>query len=70
MRFARTYWSDLSSNIRGAGCVVLGAFLLIVMASLVKHLGQSLPAFEVVFVRFFCGLLVMVPVVWRSSSRP
>ena len=55
----------MPANIRGASCIVAGGFLLIVMASMVKHLGQSLPAFEVVFVRFFCGLIVILPVVWR-----
>jgi drug/metabolite transporter (DMT)-like permease len=58
-------WSRLSTNIRGAGCVVFGGLLLIVMASIVKYLGQSLPAFEVVFVRFLCGFLVILPLVWR-----
>ena len=58
-------WARLPANIRGTGCVVAGGFLLIVMASLVKHLGQSLPAFEVVFVRFLSGLVVMLPLVWR-----
>jgi drug/metabolite transporter (DMT)-like permease len=58
-------WSQLPANIRGAGCIVVGGFLLIVMASIVKQLGQSLPAFEVVFVRFFSGLIVIFPLVWR-----
>ena len=49
--------------------MALGAFLLIVMASLVKHLGQTLPAFEVVFVRFLSGLIVILPVVWRVGFR-
>ena len=58
-------WARLPANIRGTGFVITGGFLLIVMASLVKHLGQSLPAFEVVFVRFLTGLIVILPVVWR-----
>ena len=33
-------WSRIPANIRGAGFVAVGAFLLIVMASLVKQLGQ------------------------------
>ncbi len=62
-------WSGLSRNIRGAICVTVGGFLLIVMASIVKHLGQTLPAFEVVFVRFLAGLIIMLPVVWRLGFR-
>jgi drug/metabolite transporter (DMT)-like permease len=65
MQSLKAKWSHLPANIRGAGCVVAGGFLLIVMASLVKQLGQSLPAFEVVFVRFLSGLIVILPVVWR-----
>lgn len=67
MRSIRASWSRLPRNIQGAGCVIVGAFLLIIMASLVKHLGQTLPAFEVVFVRFLSGLIVMLPVVWRMG---
>ncbi len=60
-------WADLSPNVRGAAFVVVGAFILIVMASMVKHLGQRLPSFEVLFVRFLAGLLVILPVVWRTG---
>lgn len=60
-------WATLSPNVRGAGFVVVGAFILIVMASLVKHLGQRLPSFEVLFVRFLAGFLVILPVVWRTG---
>lgn len=60
-------WVKISPNIRGACSVVTGAFLLIVMASLVKHLGQELPAFEVLFVRFLAGLIVILPLVWKMG---
>ena len=61
----KTRWAALSPNIRGAAFIIVGGFILIVMASLVKHLGQRLPSFEVLFVRFLAGLLVILPVVWR-----
>lgn len=64
-----TLWNRLPANIQGAAFVVTGAFLLIVMASLVKHLGQTLPAFEVLFVRFLAGLVVMMPVIWRMGIK-
>ena len=60
-------WVKISPNIRGACFVVTGAFLLIVMASLVKHLGQEMPAFEVLFVRFLAGLIVILPLVWKMG---
>jgi len=60
-----TLWAGLSVNVRGATFVAGGAFLLIVMASLVKHLGQSLPVFEVLFLRFLAGLIVILPLFFR-----
>lgn len=62
-------WNRISPNVRGACFVVFGAFLLIVMASLVKHLGKTLPAFEVLFVRFLAGLIVITPLVWRMGLK-
>ena len=49
--------------------MVVGAFLLIVMASLVKHLGKTLPAFEVLFARFLAGLIVITPLGWRMGLK-
>lgn len=62
-------WDRIPANIRGALFVVTGGFLLIVMASLVKYLGQTLPAFEVLFIRFLAGLVVILPVVWRMGLK-
>jgi drug/metabolite transporter (DMT)-like permease len=62
-------WNRIPANIRGALFVVTGGFLLIVMASIVKILGQTLPVFEVLFVRFFAGLIVISPLVWRMGFR-
>ena len=52
-------------NVRGVVYVALGGLLLIVMASLVKHLGENLPALQVLFVRSLAGLLVILPLIWR-----
>ncbi|MDC0033576.1 DMT family transporter [Alphaproteobacteria bacterium] len=60
-------WSRIPANIRGASFVITGGFLLIVMASLVKLLGQTLPVFEVLFIRFLAGLVVILPLVWRMG---
>jgi len=62
-------WGRIPANIRGALYVVTGGFLLIVMASIVKILGQTLPVFEVLFVRFLAGLIVIAPVVWRMGVK-
>lgn len=61
----RRAWAGLPGNIRGALLVGVGAFFLVLMAALAKHLGQTLPVFVIVFVRFLVGLLVLLPVIWR-----
>lgn len=61
----RAIWTGLSGNVRGASFVAVGAFLLIVMAGLIKHLGRDLPVFEVLFVRFLAGLVVILPLIFR-----
>ena len=60
-------WQRIPANIRGAVLVVTGGVLLIVMASIVKRLGQTLPVFEILFIRFLAGLFVIMPVIWRMG---
>ncbi|MBT5938313.1 MAG: DMT family transporter [Rhodospirillaceae bacterium] len=62
-------WAKLPANIQGACFIAVGGFLLIAMAALVKFLGQTLPAFEVLFVRFLAGLIVILPLVWRRGLK-
>lgn len=57
----------LSPNVRGAGFVTVGAFVLIIMASVIKELGKTLPVFEILFVRFLVGLSLLLPVIWRKG---
>jgi drug/metabolite transporter (DMT)-like permease len=61
--------ASVPANIQGACFVAVGGFLLIVMVAVFKHLGQSLPAFEVLFVRFLAGLIVILPLVWRMGIK-
>jgi drug/metabolite transporter (DMT)-like permease len=58
----------MSANLQAMVNVAIGGFLLIVMASLVKHLGETMPAFQILFVRSLAGLLVILPVAWRFKS--
>lgn len=69
IRALNSGWAGLSPNLKGAGYVSLGAALLIVMASMVKQLSQTLPTLEIQFVRFGMGLLILVPVLWRLGFR-
>ncbi|HSS63806.1 MAG TPA: DMT family transporter [Gammaproteobacteria bacterium] len=59
------YWDQLPANVRGVVFVMAGGFLLIVMASIVKQLGSSLPAVQILFVRSLAGLIVILPLIWK-----
>ena len=56
-------------NFRGALLVIAGAFMLTVMASMAKYLGDSLPVPMMVFMRFGAGFLFLLPVLWRFGIR-
>lgn len=62
-------WARIPANSRGAALVAVGAILLVGMASLVKHLGQTLPLFEIIFVRCLAGLVLMLPLFLRMGGR-
>ncbi|MDH3239961.1 MAG: DMT family transporter [Alphaproteobacteria bacterium] len=69
-------WDALPANLRAVVFVMAGGFLLIVMASIVKRLGNDLPAVQILFVRSLAGLIVILPLIWRlgfsilKSNRP
>lgn len=55
-------WEAMPRTARGALLVSMGSIALVLMAALVKHLGQRLPPFEILFFRsaigFLCALWV------------
>jgi drug/metabolite transporter (DMT)-like permease len=61
------YWNRLPRNTQGALFVLLGAFLLTMMAIMFRVLGSRLPPMEVLFFRFLAGLLVLVPLFARRG---
>jgi drug/metabolite transporter (DMT)-like permease len=68
-RYFISIWRNASDNIRGALLVALGGLLLIMMAAIVKHLVQTLPAYQVLFIRFLAGFLIILPVVFRMGFK-
>ena len=58
-----------NANFRGALFIIAGAFLLTVMASLAKYLGDSLPVPMMVFVRFLAGFVFLLPVLWKFGFK-
>jgi drug/metabolite transporter (DMT)-like permease len=63
-------WSGIDSGARGALLVSSGSLTLVVMATLVKYLGNDLPAFEILFFRSFVGFLFVLPVFLRDPLEP
>jgi len=55
---------------RAATLVSAGSLTLVVMATLVKHLGTELPAMEILFFRSAIGLLLVLPMFARNPLEP
>ena len=55
---------------RAAALVSAGSLTLVVMATVVKHLGHELPAMEILFFRSAIGLLFVLPVFARDPLEP
>lgn len=53
--------------IQGALLILLGEALLAVMGGLIKHLSQELPTELIVFYRNLFGLLLLLPIIFKSG---
>src|SRR5262245_19127624 len=65
-----TRWNTIDRGARGALLVSTGSLTLVAMATLVKYLGNDLPAFEILFFRSFIGFLFVLPVFMRDPLEP
>ncbi len=55
----------------GIAWMVITGLLFVAVTGVVRHLGTDLPAVEAAFIRYFFGLLLIMPVLWRMRSyRP
>jgi drug/metabolite transporter (DMT)-like permease len=63
---------QLSSNLRGILFVTASAAAMAVMSAIVRHLAGygTMHAFEIAFFRNLFGLLVFIPVLWRTGFGP
>ena len=59
-------WQAMDSVRRGIALVSLGSLTLVVMATLVTHLGERLPAMEIFFFRSLIGFVLVLAVLWRD----
>ena len=60
-------WTALRANTRGALWILLAAALFTAQATIVKHLGEQLHTFEIVFFRCFLSLFVLLPLILRHG---
>jgi len=63
---AAARWDALEGARRGIALVSLGSLTLVVMATLVKHLGTRIPAMEIFFFRSLVGFFLVLAVCWRD----
>jgi drug/metabolite transporter (DMT)-like permease len=67
---ATARWEAMDSVRRGIALVSLGSLTLVAMATLVKHLGERLPAMEIFFFRSLIGFFLVLAVLWRDPFEP
>jgi drug/metabolite transporter (DMT)-like permease len=68
--YALARWSAMDRVARGAALVSAGSLTLVVMATIVKHLGERLPAMEILFFRSMVGFLFILPLFARNPLEP
>jgi drug/metabolite transporter (DMT)-like permease len=62
----RARWDGMPSVRRGIALVSLGSLTLVMMAVLVKHLGERIPAMEIFWFRSLIGFFLVLAVCWRD----
>jgi drug/metabolite transporter (DMT)-like permease len=67
-RFALPSMNDLPAPLRGAFWMVVAAFFLTGMAAAIRHLSSGLDTFELIFFRYFFGVVFMLPWLIRTGK--
>jgi len=49
--------------------MLAGGLLFVAVTVLVRHLGSDMPAVEAAFIRYFIGVLLVLPLLWRMRWR-
>ncbi|MEA2987403.1 MAG: hypothetical protein QOG83_114, partial [Alphaproteobacteria bacterium] len=67
---AAARWNAMDRVARGVALVSAGSLTLVVMATLVKHLGTRIPSFEILFFRSLIGFFFVLPLFIRNPMEP
>ena len=62
------WFGSLPAQVRGISWMLLQAVFFAAMSAVVHQLGRTMPALEIVFFRYFFGLVVMVPWLLRTGA--
>ncbi|MBM09104.1 MAG: hypothetical protein CMF69_05940 [Magnetovibrio sp.] len=66
LRAINNYWILLPGNVKGALFMLLATFFGSIMSALIKHVGQRIPVFEILFIRQICVLLIISPIIVQT----
>jgi drug/metabolite transporter (DMT)-like permease len=59
-------WQALPGNVRGSLIILIASLASVVMSSLIKHVGQTIPVIEILLVRQLIVLIIISPVIFRN----
>jgi len=62
------HFGSLPGNVRGALWILLSALIFTGTNSLIKHVGNTMDSFQMVFFRGLFGTLFLLPIVWRAGG--
>ena len=66
MRDIYQRWLTLPGNVRGSLIVLVASLLSVLMTSFIKHVGQSIPVVEILFIRQILVLVIISPVILNN----
>lgn len=59
-------WQALPGNVRGSLIVLIASLVSVAMTALIKHVGQTISVFEILFIRQILVLIIVSPVIFRN----
>jgi drug/metabolite transporter (DMT)-like permease len=59
-------WLTLPGNVRGSLIVLVASLLSVLMTSFIKHVGQSIPVVEILFIRQILVVVIISPVILKN----
>ncbi len=66
MRKISRRWRSMPGNIQGSLIILVTSLVSVIMTSLIKELGRSIPVFEILFLRQLLVFLVVSPLIFRD----